>query len=213
MSRTSSAPSTYRHAGKITDWDDERGFGFVTPNGGGDRVFVHIKAFEFRNKRPHDGLLISYHVQRDAKGRLNAVNVKQAVKLRDPYRVEFPRKIIAVTFLALIVLGAVVSKLPLLIAGVYVLMSAVTFYSYGEDKRATKQRAYRTPESTLHLMSLFGGWPGALIAQAMLRHKNKKTEFQATFWICVIVNLALLVWVVSSGILDSLSDIPLVMSS
>jgi cold shock CspA family protein len=31
-----------RFKGKITDWNDEKGYGFVTPNGGGPRVFVHI---------------------------------------------------------------------------------------------------------------------------------------------------------------------------
>jgi cold shock CspA family protein len=34
-----------RYQGKITTWKDDQGFGFITPNMGGEPVFVHIKAF------------------------------------------------------------------------------------------------------------------------------------------------------------------------
>jgi cold shock CspA family protein len=30
-----------RDQGRLTDWDDEKGFGFVTPENGGLRAFVH----------------------------------------------------------------------------------------------------------------------------------------------------------------------------
>lgn len=33
-----------RLQGKISEWNDARGFGFVQPNGGGERCFVHIRA-------------------------------------------------------------------------------------------------------------------------------------------------------------------------
>ncbi len=41
-----------RHKGKITSWNDERGFGFVTPAGGGERVFLHITAICDRRRPP-----------------------------------------------------------------------------------------------------------------------------------------------------------------
>ena len=58
-----------RYVGRITGWNDAKGFGFVAPNGGGDRAFVHVKAFERHGRRPVDGDLISYVLQPNARGR------------------------------------------------------------------------------------------------------------------------------------------------
>lgn len=67
-------------------------------------------------------------------------------------------------------------------------MSLITFLVYWKDKRAAVKGTWRTPEKTLHLLSLLGGWPGALIAQRMLRHKSRKFKFQFIFWLVVIMN-------------------------
>jgi uncharacterized membrane protein YsdA (DUF1294 family) len=54
--------------------------------------------------------------------------------------------------------------------------------------------AWRTAEGSLHLLGLAGGWPGALIAQQMLRHKSKKTSFVAVLWATVLINGAVFLW-------------------
>ena len=59
------------------------------------------------------------------------------------------------------------------------------------------RNARRTPESTLHLFGLLGGWPGALAAQRLFRHKSSKASFQATYWITVVLNCAALAWLLS----------------
>ncbi|WP_040500587.1 DUF1294 domain-containing protein, partial [Ideonella sp. B508-1] len=51
------------------------------------------------------------------------------------------------------------------------------------------QKQWRTPESTLHWMGLLCGWPGALLAQQVLRHKTSKTSFIVVFWLTVLVNV------------------------
>jgi cold shock CspA family protein len=51
-----------RFQGRITDWKDERGFGFITPNGGGAKVFLHFKSIQNGEHRPSGGELVTYEV-------------------------------------------------------------------------------------------------------------------------------------------------------
>jgi len=44
-------------------------------------------------------------------------------------------------------------------------LSLLSYLMYWLDKEAAQSGAQRTPESTLHLVDLLGGWPGALVAQ------------------------------------------------
>lgn len=89
--------------------------------------------------------------------------------------------------------------LPILILGFYGVASVVTFLVYQADKTASKKGHWRIPEATLHLLALIGGWPGALFAQQILRHKTRKQPFRFIFWITVILNLCALVWLIYSG--------------
>ncbi|MEQ2356201.1 DUF1294 domain-containing protein [Pseudoalteromonas piscicida] len=73
-------------------------------------------------------------------------------------------------------------------------LSFFTFIMYAWDKRQAKLSAHkkvnRTPERTLQLLSLLGGWPGALIAQQWLRHKSQKRRFIVVLWLCIVLNVA-----------------------
>ena len=77
----------------------------------------------------------------------------------------------------------------LLIAAAYACLSVITFVVYAVDKSAARRKGPRTPERTLHLLALAGGWPGALLAQRWLRHKSAKTSFRRVFWVTVVVNV------------------------
>ena len=83
---------------------------------------------------------------------------------------------------------------PYTLMCLYLGASTVTFFVYALDKSAAKNNRWRTPEKTLHLLGLIGGWPGALAAQKLLRHKTSKRTFQAVFWSTVLVNCAGLFW-------------------
>jgi cold shock protein len=60
--------------GKIKFFNETKGFGFITPDGGGDDVFVHSTGLVDK-VREND--TVTYEVQQGKKG-LNAVNVKLA---------------------------------------------------------------------------------------------------------------------------------------
>lgn len=192
-----------RYVGRLADWNDDKGFGFVTPHGGGDRAFVHIRAFERAVRRPVDGELISYAVVRDARGRLNASAVRFAGQLssasRKPRTPDALWYALAAGFLAFLALGAALGRVPMWMAAVYAVASAIAFGAYGFDKAAARRGGQRTPESTLHLIDLVGGWPGALVAQRRYRHKSTKAAFQSTFWLTVAVNVTVLACLLASG--------------
>jgi uncharacterized membrane protein YsdA (DUF1294 family) len=78
------------------------------------------------------------------------------------------------------------------IAGYTVLVtvaSLVAYVLYWIDKRRAVASGRRIPESTLHWVSLLGGWPGAIVAQRRLRHKTQKMTFRVTFWTTVLLHL------------------------
>jgi cold shock CspA family protein len=63
------------YQGKITDWRDDRGFGFITPSGGGEPVFVHISAFKKGQGRPAGNEIVTYELINDPKRGFRAQNV------------------------------------------------------------------------------------------------------------------------------------------
>lgn len=185
-----------RYVGRITEWNDDRGFGFVVPNGGGVRAFVHIKAFERASSRPVVGTLISYEPQKDDKGRFTAKCVRRVGQ--KPKRAvatvsTWPRKTVGAVFLGVLALGWLFAEIPTIIALAYGAFSGLAILLYGVDKSAAVNKQWRVQESTLHFVGLAGGWPGALFAQDVFRHKSKKTEFQFVFWATVVLNCAGLV--------------------
>lgn len=186
--------------GTLTSWNDERGFGRIESAQGGEPIFVHISAWPRGTGRPALNQAVTFEVEVGPKGK-RARNV-ELVRARRPARQsERARQaqwgtasIFAIpAFLGVFVVVAAVWKLPNWVAGLYLLLSLATFMSYAADKSAAARRAWRTPEGTLHLLALAGGWPGALLAQQLLRHKSTKQGFRRLFWATVLLNVVGLV--------------------
>ena len=100
----------------------------------------------------------------------------------------------SISLLVIVGVSVLIARIPPLILAIYFVVSLLTFVIYALDKSAAKKGAWRTQESTLHLLSLAGGWPGALIAQHKLRHKSKKQSFRLVFWVTVFLNCGAFVW-------------------
>jgi uncharacterized membrane protein YsdA (DUF1294 family) len=82
----------------------------------------------------------------------------------------------------------------LFVIGIYLLMSACAFAMYASDKRRAASGARRISEVTLHAIELIGGWPGALAAQRVFRHKRRKTSYMAVFWTIVAAHAVGWAW-------------------
>lgn len=189
-----------RETGKITFWDDDKGYGFVEPHSGSGRIFIHVKAFANKSRRPEINQVVSFALSADKQGRPCAVQATLAGDrpLETPQKESGSLSIaLAISFLIFVAGLVLTVKAPLSILAIYLSVSTITFFVYWWDKSAAQKGRWRTQESTLHLLALAGGWPGALVAQQKLRHKSKKQSFRAVFWITVVANCVALYWLMT----------------
>ena len=131
-----------RKKGKISSWNDERGFGFITPRNGGKNIFVHIKAFSNRNARPETNQLLTYTLSADRQGRPCAVDVilpGDKVQQRTTRKNGSGSMIVATTFLVIAGLAVPLAQLEPLIFALYLAMSLFTFIMYAVDKSAAQK--------------------------------------------------------------------------
>ncbi len=196
--------------GKVHEWNDERGFGFILPLESGTqsgRAFFHIRDYHQDGRRPETGELVKYAASRQADGKWRATSIRRAVATKANPR--SPRRATTSVFrippwlqlFFILAYGLALAKwiqlgrLPLEASFVVALLCVVTFIVYALDKHAAQTSAWRIPEANLHLLELAGGWPGALIAQQVLRHKTGKRSYRVTFWLMVAMHVgAVLSW-------------------
>ena len=181
--------------GKIQKWNDEKGFGFIKPDAGDEEFFFHIKSFRGSNSRPSIGMAVNFELGEDNQGRQQAKYVRTGSSKKS-----YPA--IKAFFVAVIFLGAVgllsfTGYIPKAIFWFYIAASIWSLLLYHGDKSAAENGRRRTPEITLHNFSLIGGWPGALFAQQLLRHKSKKESFRRTFRVTVFLNVSALVYLLT----------------
>ena len=253
-----------RFEGRMTAWNDDKGFGFATPDAGDQDIFVHVSACDPRNgRRLQVGDRVSFEVERNLQGkkRARAVRLPEApgtvpfapAARRAPFATEGPRgraleptglagrhpappspsrtdhrrggrapapeqarrrsgprrmsntapassaaaRWVFPVFCILFLYAAWAWKMPGWVPALYGGASVLSLLAYAMDKAAAQRGAWRTPENTLHVLALAGGWPGALLAQGWLRHKTVKAEFRAVFWTTVVFNIAAFLLVVS----------------
>ena len=189
--------------GKVSEWNDDRGFGFIAAlDGEPARVFFHVRDYRLDGRRPEVGELVKFSAQRQANGKWRAQPVRRTVPAARSAKPVAPARrpgsaltgAVATLAYALLIAWAIrAGRLPLEVVFVPLVLSVITFVVYALDKHAAQTGRWRTPESTLHLLELAGGWPGAWIAQQTLRHKSRKPGYRVVFWVMVVLHAAALV--------------------
>jgi len=204
--------------GVLKSWNDGKGFGFIQPEGGGEPLFVHISAMRGDSRpqvgdnvlyvagrddqgRPraqhmrHAGLSLDRPAfpRKPAAARQPAGgNPPKASRRADAAGIrDLPLKLLILAGLCLLPIWG---SLALLGQGIwwvalaYPLVSLFSFCQYWLDKQHAQKGRWRTPENSLHIAELLGGWPGALVAQQVFRHKTRKAPFQLVFWAIVTLH-------------------------
>ncbi|MGS0681285.1 DUF1294 domain-containing protein [Shewanella sp. 125m-7] len=187
--------------GTIDSWDDAKGFGFIQIPEQKQQVFLHVSALANKSLRPQAGNRVQFHQIKDKQGKWRA----EKAKLLSGGAVTSSRKIassrnrfsigLALGFISILSIGYSQQHIPLWLLLYFISASLVTFIAYGWDKRAARKNRWRVSEYKLHLLSLIGGWPGALLAQQWLRHKSAKGRFKLVLWLTVSLNIALIYFV------------------
>lgn len=202
--------------GTVKKWQDDKGFGFIETDNG-ESVFFHVSEFK-AHRRPSVGEAVVFSIGQDNQGRMQARRVQelgfvqqkmaqknQQIRKRNARRsqqADFEasqkkRLFVGLGFYAVLGLLAVMGDISWLVVGWYVAIGMITYLTYAKDKKAAQENTWRTPESTLHLLSILGGWVGAMVAQTYLRHKSQKPEFRMMYYLTVVINLAILLFILA----------------
>lgn len=190
--------------GQIVSWNNDKGYGFVQPDNGGKNIFLHIKECDWK---PVIGQEISFSLGKDKNGRVCGKTAVLKGVIHNYERTSvftFFQSFFGLFSLVGIFLISYFYQIDIFIPIIFFGMSLITYFFYWLDKNAAEAGNWRTPESTLHFLSLFGGWPGALIAQQRLNHKTRKQPFRFIFFLTLLINVGLVLFLVMN---ETIKDI------
>jgi uncharacterized membrane protein YsdA (DUF1294 family)/cold shock CspA family protein len=194
-----------RYKGKLIKWNVDKAFGFIQPNAGGADVFIHKSAIFNKKRTPQLNDIFTFSMVKGKYGRRCASEAtfsgEKFKSLQSKKNMSFSgfSTYLSSLFLALITAAYYAGQFPQKLLLSYFCLSIITFLAYAFDKSKAQRGAWRVKESRLHFFALIGGWPGAAIAQQLLRHKSQKREFRMVFWFTVMTNISVLIFLYLSA--------------
>lgn len=191
--------------GRVAQWDAAKGLGFIEAEGGGPRLLLRRADLRGRIKAqgPRVGEPVRFQRQTLKEGKQRALQVHSlapapapaAAPVSAPSRgAPSSARLLVIPVFALLLGWIHLSwPLPKPVPLLYGALSMALFIVYGLDKWNARRGGARVAETSLHLIALMGGWPGALLGQHIFRHKTAKPAFLRWTWAMVALNLLLLV--------------------
>jgi len=110
------------------------------------------------------------------------------------FRVDRTSALVLAAFGLAYALVALVRGTAWWVDALYLGASALCLVAYGLDKLAARAGRDRVPEAMLLSLGLIGGWPGAIVAQQVFRHKTVTRRFRVLFWLTAASNVAVFAW-------------------
>lgn len=193
---THDTPLGSPYYGEIVHWNDAKGYGFIRMSKEQPNIFFHISNYAYHHRRPKKGETVAFLLNQNNHLKPTASRVvvqghEDTLYQSDAHDQHTTKPYLAeaviYTFLD-ILFYTILASISIPIALASLIISVLTFMLYSLDKHASLKNSQRVPEASLHIAALLGGWPGALIARPLLRHKTSKNRFIIFFWLSVIIN-------------------------
>ena len=185
--------------GEIVQFDPAKGFGFVKVAGQKDDIFIHQSDVD-NGVRLQTGMRVEFDVRTTPKGP-RAANIKASgvAAPTQPARRSNANPYMLYSIVAVAIVAVIGGALFLLFGWYWLLdyliaINIAAFVLYGYDKNAAQNSRLRVPERVLHGVELFGGTPGAFIAQRVFHHKTRKVSYRIVFWLIFAIQAAAVIW-------------------
>lgn len=178
--------------GRVTDWSQERGYGFIEPHGVTQRVYLHINAFSSLSRSPQDGDIVVYQADIDTIHRPEAREAWLLDDWKQRKAVQrssvLPPALLCSGWFVLLWLGIQYDRLPVLLPMLYLLASLLTLFSLPGKESAALDPQWNKLQKWLPALTLLGGWPGILYA----RYRQVQGERRPLGWLGWLVSLNVL---------------------
>ncbi|USD35231.1 MULTISPECIES: DUF1294 domain-containing protein [Vibrio] len=173
--------------GTISEWHDSKGYGYISVDDQEAQIKFHLFDLEAYGHPPRISERVQFRLAKDAHGGIRAVNIERQVVLNFTLS-------IAIWFFSTLVASVFLLDYPPLSFVLYITLSTIAYMVYALDKHALHTGGWRVPSVTFHIINVFGGWPGALLAQSVLHHKYSDIGFKSLFWVTLLANFTLFCW-------------------
>ncbi|ADT88365.1 MULTISPECIES: DUF1294 domain-containing protein [Vibrio] len=187
-------------SGKISEWNDAKGYGFITVDNYRGKIFFHISDVQGHGRRPKINEAVHFKLAKESNGSLRAIDIERPMV----YGLSLA---LSVWFITVLFASIYLVNYPPIIVLFYILISAITYVVYAFDKSAMLNNEWRISEWLLHALSLLGGWPGALMAQAFLRFKTLEQPFRMIFWLTALANFSVFLYTLTGHGADTLAQL------